>query len=256
MHTTTVMRAVDFQYWHVDAHGQRTQGDFASFCPQYHIQDRIGVVVPRLDTAVYQTGYALLACTTAFYEVLRQRTAAFFDYPHHFAFCDVNEDGVATHGQRLQLSLEALGSPWGALDVWPESNWIVASGSASGMLKKVFDWQINRLFWPEAFLPSPGEAAFPDYVRKIFSARLKTIYYYNTAHPTLEIHVTPPVEAMLQRSLSRLPEVPEGRTAMAADTMPVQDTTVPSVRHYRQVPVQAFLTAMQPCFADTAACGR
>lgn len=116
----------------------------------------------------------------------------------------------------------------------------------------MFDWQINRLFWPEAFLPRPGEAAFPDYIRKIFSARLKTVYYYNTAHPTLEIRVTPPVEAMLQRSMSRLPEVPDGITLVASDTVPVHDTTVPYLRRYRQVSVQDFLTAMQPCFADAA----
>jgi hypothetical protein len=252
MHTTKVLRAVDFQYWHTAPDGPRTPGDFAAFCPQYHAQDRVGVVVPGLDTGVYQTGYALLALTTAFYDVLRQGPTPFFDYPHHFAFLDVNADGVATHGQRVQLSLEALGSPWGALDVWPESNWIFAPGSVSGMLKKVFDWQINRLFWPENFLPGADEASFPDYVRQLLRARLKTVYYYNTAHPTLEIHVTQPVEDMLQRSRSRLPLVPDGTPQASWDTPPLPETTFPYLRGYRHVPVQEFLRTMQPCFAAAA----
>jgi hypothetical protein len=129
--------------------------------------------------------------TTAFYDVLRQQSPTFYDYPHHFAFLDVNDDGVSTAGRRVQLDLAAVGSPWGALDVWPESNWIVASGTVDGMLKKVFDWQINHLFWPEAFMPGPRAAALPDYVRKLLAARLKTVYYYNTACPTLELRVSP-----------------------------------------------------------------
>ena len=252
MHTTKVLRSVDFSYEHVASNGQHTPVDFAAFCPQYHVQDRIGVVVPRLDTGVYETGYALLALTTAFYDVLRQHTASFFDYPHHFAFLDVNEDGVATHGRRIPLALETLGGPWGALDVWPESNWILASGTVAGMLKKVFDWQINRLFWPEDFLPSPGAAAFPDYVRKILRSRLKTVYYYNTAHPTLGIRVTPSVEELLQRSIARLPEVPGETTPVASDMTSGRDTSFPYGRCYRQVPVQDFMTTMQPCFAEAA----
>jgi hypothetical protein len=222
------------------------------FCPQYHAQDRVGVVAPGLDTGVYHTGYALLALATAFYDVLRQGATPFFDYPHHFAFLDVDARGVATHGQRVALSLEALGGPWGALDVWPESNWIVAPGSVDGMLKKVFDWQINRLFWPEDFLPGAQATVFPDYVRKLLQTRLKTVYYYNTARPTVEIRVTQPVEEMLQRSRSRLPQVPDGTTSVVWDTPPVPATTFPYLRGYRQVPVEEFLRAMHSCFAAAA----
>ncbi|MGQ4809239.1 hypothetical protein NKDENANG_02654 [Candidatus Entotheonellaceae bacterium PAL068K] len=254
MHTSTVLRSGDFQYWLVDDQGPSTQVDFAAFCPHYHEQDRIGVVAPRLDTGVRHTGYALLALTTSFYDVLRQRTSDFFDYPHHFAFLDVDQAGVSMPGTRAQRDLEELGGPWSALDVWPDSNWILASGTVAGMLKKVFDWQINRLLWPEGFMPSPGAAAFPDYMRKILRTRLKTVYYYNTAQPTIEIRVTPAVAALLQRSLARLPQVP-GATRMATgspDTPRPQDANVSSVRRYRQVRVPDFLTAMQPCFVEAA----
>jgi hypothetical protein len=116
----------------------------------------------------------------------------------------------------------------------------------------VFDWQITRLFWPEGFLPGAAAAAFPDYVRKLLHTRLKTVYYYNTDRPSLEMCVTPPVEELLQRSRSRLPRVPDGTTAVAWDTPPMPATPFPYLRGYRHVPVQEFLTVMQPCFATAA----
>jgi hypothetical protein len=250
MHTTTVLCSRDFQYWQIASKDQQILGDFAACWPHYHHQDRIGVVAPCLATGICQTGYALLALTTAFYDVLRQRSPTFYDYPHHFAFLDVNDDGVSTAGRRVQLDLAAVGSPWGALDVWPESNWIVASGTVDGMLKKVFDWQINHLFWPEAFMPGPRAAAFPDYVRKLLAARLKTVYYYNTTCPTLELRVSPPVEAMRQRSIGRLPQVPDTIAVASWEATPSPDPRFPYRGRYRQVRVQDFLTAMQPCFAD------
>jgi hypothetical protein len=114
------------------------------------------------------------------------------------------------------------------------------------MLKKVFDWQINHLFWPEDSMPGPCAAAFPDYVRKLLEARLKTVYYYNTACPTLELRVSPPVEEMRQRSIGRLPQVPDTLSSTLWDATPSHDTRFPYLGRYRQVCVQDFLTAMQP----------
>lgn len=245
MHTTKVLRSVDFHYWQVEQDGL-VQVDFDTFCPHYHAQDRIGVVSPSLEAGVLHTGYALLALTTTFYDGLRARSTDFFDYPQHFAFLDVTEEGVYTQGRRLQLDLETLGGPWGALDVWPDSNWILASGSVGGMLKKVFDWQINRLFWPEDFMPSAHSASLPSYVRAILSARLKTVYYYNTRRPNLEIHVAPPVADMVQRGIARLPHVPGASMA----SLPLHhaalstDGDLPYIECYRQVNVQDFLTVM------------
>ncbi len=103
-------------------------------------------------------------------------------------------------------------------------------------------------------MPSSGEADFPDYMRKILKARLKTVYYYNTSHPTLELRVSQPVEALLQRSIARLPQAPNGFEAASEspDTAPSVDTDFPYMSGYRHVRVQDFLTAMQPCFADAA----
>jgi len=208
------------------------------------------VVSPYLEEGIRHVGSALLALTTAFYGVLRTRTADFFDYPHHFAFLDANQTGVRTRLGRLALEHAAMGAPWGGLDVWPDSNWIVSPGSASGMLKKVFDWQISRLFWPENFVVEPDEPRYPAYVRRLLSTRLKTVYYYNTTAPTLAIHATPQVEALVCKSLQRLPEALSTQYPMhpSPESAPATTDGFPYVAPYRQVGVVAFLEAMARCF--------
>ena len=62
------------------------------------------------------------------------------------------------------------------------------------MLKRVFDWQINRLFWPEDYLPDAEDMSLPTHVQRILRARLRTVYYYNTSQPNLAIHATQPVD--------------------------------------------------------------
>ena len=136
MHTTTVMRSVDFQYWHVDEHGQKTQGDFATFCPQYHIQDRMGWLCHVL-TRPYT-----------------RQAMHFSRSPRRFTTCCASARRPFSIIRTISLFAMSMrtvsprtgngsSSPWrhlaahgGALDVWPESSWILASGSASGMLKK------------------------------------------------------------------------------------------------------------------------
>lgn len=249
MHTSKVLCSTDFHYSPLPARAG-IRGDFSTFCPQYHPLDRVGVVSPYLEEGVRQTGYALLALTTAFYDVLRARSADFYDYPHHFAFLDASATGVQTHGGRLPLDHATMGAPWGGLDVWPDSNWIVVPGTVTGMLKKVFDWQISRLFWPEDFAADADASRLPAHVRALLSTRLKTVYYYNTAAPTMAIHVTQPVEDLVSRSLARLPNA----LGTALPPMPVQHGTDLAadgflyVARYRQVSVPDFLDAMATCF--------
>jgi hypothetical protein len=92
MHTSKVLCSRDFRYSPVPAQAG-IWADFSTFCPHYHPLDRIGVVSPYLEEGVRQTGYALLALTTAFYDMLRARSADFYDYPHHFAFLDASAQG-------------------------------------------------------------------------------------------------------------------------------------------------------------------
>jgi hypothetical protein len=248
MHTSRELSSTDFQYWSIEE-PIHCQVGLTAFCPDYQSSDRIGVVSPYLEDGILHTGYALLALTTAFYDRWRAQTDVFFDYPHHFAFLDVTTAGVATHDQRLLLPLEALGSPWGGLDVWPDSNWILTSGDPMGMLKKVFDWQISRLFWPHGFLPARTADSLPVHVWRLLRTRLQTVYYYNTPRPTHEIRTTPTVETIVQRSIARLPA--ESGTAVSARLRSNSSADVYSyTERYQHVSVDAFLTDMAFCFPE------
>jgi hypothetical protein len=221
------------------------QTDLSSFCPDYHVQDRIGIVSPNMDDGVLNTGHAILALTTAFYDVMRSRGEDFYDYPQHFALLGADAEGVHTRVGRLPADDEIIGTVWGGLDVWPESNWIPAPEIASGMLRKVFDLQINRLFWPEDMKAGQGEISFPSYVRKLLRARLKTVYYYKTAAPNMELRVSQVVEDSLQKSISRLPAV-EGSEMPQRVMQPAEDGLI-CVERYRQVSADDFL--QDPQFA-------
>jgi hypothetical protein len=252
MHTSKILQSTDFQYRSLQG-DVSIPADFATFCPDYHALDRVGVVSPCLEVGIRHVGYALLALTTAFYDVLRAEGNDFFDYPHHFAFLDANPAGVRTRLGRVALAQASMGAPWGGLDVWPDSNWIMAPESAAGMLKKVFDWQISRLFWPEDFVVGPEAQRFPVYVRRLLSTRLKSVYYYNTRTPSLAMHVTPQVEELVHKSLHRLPAEISAQYPLSAtpDNTASSPHAWPYVARYRRVSVAAFLDTMAGCFETT-----
>jgi hypothetical protein len=246
MHTSNVLSASDFQYWHVDA-DDVIRVDFDTFCPNYHEFDRIGVVSPFLEDGVLHTGCALLALTTAFYDVLRSRGTDFFDYPHHFALIGANDAGINTRGERLPIDDATIGASWGNLDVWPDSNWIPAPGTALGMVKKVFDLQINRLFWPHDFIKSRDEARLPAYVRDLLKARLKTVYYYNSTAPDWELHVTRQVEDIVRKSVERLPDFDSAAQGQTRPHRVVQTSAdnLFYIERYRLVSIDDFLRGFE-----------
>jgi hypothetical protein len=244
MHTSKLLSSSDFQFRRLDREGA-VGIDFDKFCPDYHELDRTGVVSPCLEDGVFDAGYAILAMTTAFYDVLRSRMDDFFEYPQHLAFLDMNDEGVNALRGRLRIDRGTIGKPWGNLDVWPESNWIATTGTVSGMLHKVYDLHINRLFWPEDFVPGPDEAILPAYVRrKMLKTRLTAVTYYSTSAPNVEVLVTQPVEDVVQASVDRLPEG-EGRFR---EVIEPSDGDCLYVERYRQVGVDEFLEAMACCF--------
>lgn len=254
MHTSHLLQSGDFQYWHRAQDGL-VQVDFDQCFPDYHSVDRMGVVSPHLEDGALYTSYALLAVTTTFYDSLRARGGAFFDYPYHFAFCDVTAEGVATRHGRLSLDADAFGAPWSGLDVWPESQWIRTAGSVESMLHHVFARHINCLFWPECFMPAAGAEPLPVYVKPLLAARLKTVYYYATAQPDVEIHVNATVENLVrEKSLARLPErVRDAVLApQAAASASPTESPFPYVERYRRVPVDTFLADMAPCMQSAA----
>jgi hypothetical protein len=241
MHTSTRLTAKDFQHWK-PAEGQRVQIDFHTFCPDYHERDRLAVVCPHLEDGVLHTAYALLALTTAFYDVLRGRGCEFFDYPSHFAFIAANSEGVSTHNGHQPMERDAIGGSWGNLDVWPETQWITTPGTATEMLEKIFSFQINRLFWPEGFKPEAGEIPLHKNARRFLKARLKAVYYYDTTVPNVEIHATQQVEDLVQASIDQLPP------SAVLERPPARADGLPYVEAHRQVEVDEFLEAVASSF--------
>lgn len=209
MHTSTRLAATDFHY------GQRTSAGtvpctFADFCPNYHELDRVGIVSPRLEDGVLLVGRTLLALTTAFYDCHRGRAGDFFDYPQHFAFVGATEAGVQTASAAATNTPE-LWAAWSWLDVWPNHKWITVPPTATGMLQTVFDFQINRLFWPRHLLPAGGEEPLPGYAYRMLRTRLKSVYYYAlaTEEPssvsTVEVRVSGAAQQLWQESTATLP---------------------------------------------------
>lgn len=212
MHTSTRLCADDFQFWRHDPTG-RQPADFATFCPDYHELDRIGVVSPTLEAGVHHTSYALLALTTAFYDRLRTHGPDFFDYPQHFAFVGAAAGYICTGQGPLPLDSPKLWDAWSWLDVWPANKWVPTPLTTTAMIQRVFDYQINRLFWPRGLQPGPEEPTLPPYVWQMLRTRLKTVYYYSAEQQVYtapqntasEIHLSTTGGALVQESVDRLP---------------------------------------------------
>ena len=121
------------------------------------------------------------------------------------------------------------------------------------MLKKVFDLHVNRLFWPQDFMPlrrqeedtENEDQPLPDYARRILRTRLKSVYYYNTSAPTVEISAAQPAVDIVQFSFERLPEAV--RQTLEKEAQPVHSMGYES---YRQVSVEDFIEDMEACFTD------
>lgn len=240
MHTSTRLCADDFQVWRHSPTGIE-QVDFATFCPGYHELDRVGVVSPTLEAGVYETSYALLALTTAFYDSLRTRGIDFFDYPQHFAFVGAEHDALRTGSGPLSLDTPKLWDAWSWLDVWPANKWIPTPLTATAMIQRVFDYQINRLFWPRSLRPSANEPALPTYVWQMLGTRLKTVYYYGAGQ---QVHTAPqniPIELRLSISAGELVQESIGRLPIAIQAINDQ--------RYQQcfaaVNVETFLATLQ-----------
>ena len=270
MHTSKALESSHFEYWRIEP-GTNICINFSVFCPDYHEQDRVAVVSPRLEDGILHTGYALLALTTAFYDVQRARSSDFFTYPQHFAVIAADPEGVATGAGPLDLDETSMGAAWSQLDVWPASNWITASGMPAEMLQVVFDFQINRLFWPQDFKAKQSVGLLPDYARKILKARLKSVCYYHTSSPTVEIWAAQAAADIIQGGIDRLPMVvrkalPQTQTLPKRASQDVDDCAIdrsppsdlglctdarPHRQSYRQVSVDDFLEDMGACFKNT-----
>ena len=251
MHTSSVISATDFQYWQCGANGP-ARVPFAAFCPDYDASDRTGFVSPCLEDGILHASHAILALTTAFYDAWRDRADDFFIYPQHFAVLDISSEGVNSGSGRLRLDRDRLGWPWGNLDVWPDSQWVSSDGRVSGALKEAFDLHINRLFWPESFVPGACENRLPEYAFKIMRTRLKEVFYYRSEAPNIEIRASSNANEVAAQSVWRLSQL-EG---LSADHLQIAVEEEESgtghcfVERYRRVDPVQFLEAMGACFEN------
>lgn len=238
MHTSTRLAAADFQYWRWTEEGS-IQCSFADFCPDYHELDRVGVVSPCLEDGVLFVGRTLLALTTAFYDSQRARFSDFFDYPQHFAFVNAIGEGVQTDSHGTAPNAAETWAAWSWLDVWPDNKWITAPATATDLLQRVFDFQINRLFWPRGLAPAPDEQGLPAYAYQILRTHLKSVYLYTTGTPvqeeptTFEVRVSPAANELWQESIGRLPN-PPSQSALSA------------VERFEPIDIDNFLSAVKP----------
>jgi len=235
MHTSSILKATDFRYRWSDS-GE--PADFGAFCPDYHENDRLAVVCTCLEDGVLHTGYGLLAVATAFYDVLRGRGGEFFDYPRHFAFVDVDEKGVSTRGERVNLDHAALAAPWSNLDVWPETQWVPVPSTADGMLREVYRYQVNRLLWPAGLVvDGECERPLPGYARRLLGSRLKSVYTYGGDSDNIELTISERAAEIVTKSLGHLPGWQE-------------DADLPRTVGYQRVVTDPFLTSMEGCFSN------
>lgn len=247
MHTSTRLQATDFQFWQ-GCQEQFAPVTFDAFCPNYHALDRVGVVSPCLEDGVLYTAGGLLALTTAFYDTQRARARDFFDYPQHFAFVGADDMAVYTQETTRSQTTPQLWNAWSWLDVWPDNKWHTAPPTATGMLKQIFDYQINRLFWPIDLKPAATENPLPGYVAKMLRTSLKTIYYYARANlamepragEIIEIQLNPTARLLVQESQDQLPAAP----TLAGKQL------APTHERYQRVDVDSFLAEMQACFVS------
>jgi hypothetical protein len=236
MHTSTLLTSADFAYGRGEA-GDDTPADFAALFPDYHELDRVGVVSPNLEDGVLFTGASLLALTTAFYDVQRAKGGEFFNYPQHFALIGGAGDRVWTRQGLVPRTEPLLGYTYGNLDVWPDTNWIVAPPTAAGMLQQVFALQINRLFWPESLVSDGSGPPLPDYARSLLRSRLKSVVLYGTTSPTTGIRALPRAMDVLTKSRNKLP----GN---------VPPCTLHDLDALHQIPTDEFLAMMTACFEE------
>lgn len=245
MHTSEAFTADDFQY-HCLTPGGSTQVDFNTFCPAYSQLDRVGVVCPHIEDGIFHSAYALLGITTAFYDIYRARGGEFFNYPQHFAIIAANPDGISTRGGHRPLERKAISALWGNLDVWPDSQWIMASTTATNMLECVFTSHISRLFWPEDYFPEESQEPLPTDMRDLLPARLKSVFYYNSKAPTIEIHASQKVEDIVQTSVDSVLQHIETPAKYAR---PQIEHELPYMESYRQVNTDEFLATVDRYFA-------
>lgn len=244
MHTSERITQADFAY----RRRQDSKSEVLSFSdayPDYHPQDRVGLVSPRLEDGVFGLAGAVLGLATGFYDCLRSKGGEFFNYPQHHVFIGGRAGRVHTRNGDRDLSIPEMGSAWGWLDVWPETNWHLCPATPVRMLEAVFRHQVNRVYWPVSFMPGDVHQPLSHYAYKLLRGRLKSVWYYGCEVGNLEVRASGAAADVIRESLERLPR------GGAKSYNEVDKAARPcNVNQFKAVEPQAFLEDMSICFTD------
>jgi hypothetical protein len=138
-----------------------------------------------------------------------------------------------------------MGSAWGWLDVWPETNWHLCPETPAGMLEAAFRLQVNRLFWPVSFMPGTADEPLSHYAYRLLRGRLKSVWYYDCEDGNLEVRASGPAADVIRESLGRLPR------ASTENQHDGETTSRPWFENrFKPVEPEAFLEDMSVCFTD------
>tara|TARA_Y100000588_G_scaffold334145_1_gene373444 strand:- start:293 stop:1051 length:759 start_codon:yes stop_codon:yes gene_type:complete len=246
MHTSTLIKTEDFEYFQRGHDGEPfVTCEFDACFPNYHDQDRVGVVSMPFENAPLYTGFALLACGNAFYDAHRARGGVFFDYPQHYFFYECDDEGLNTSVGRRHVAKDERGCV-GHLDVWPENKRVATPPGVLAMITMAFDYNINRLFWPYGYGLDKVDKKLPWYFRSMMRTRMKSVYYYNSPLPNMQIRGTASPEKLVWETIGQLSRVTDpppdrdGPGAIAHDT-----------EAYEQVSVDDFLDSIDSAFEPT-----
>tara|TARA_B100000029_G_scaffold482413_1_gene532387 strand:+ start:31547 stop:32350 length:804 start_codon:yes stop_codon:yes gene_type:complete len=242
LHTSTRIFQSDFTYRRVSGVDNLP---FEEVFPDYHPQDRVGLVSPRLENGLLGASVALLALTTGFYDNLRTKSKKFFDYPQHFMFVGGTGTSVFTEQSDFFPSVEECAKVWGWLDIWPETNWHVIQATPFRMLEAIYRQQINRIIWPSSFLLENVETQMPFYANDLLHSRLKSVWYYDSSQADIEICGSEVVMDVIRESLDVLP----GKNyAEKPKKEAILEKCI--INKFKTVKPDVFLKDMAVCFTD------
>lgn len=242
MHTSNRLCQDDFNYQSAGPTGTEKKY-FVDLFPDYHPQDRIGIISPYLEDGILNIPGILLGLTTAFYDYLRTGSNDFFNYPQHFAFIGGQNQEVNTGLGPMFLEKDQIGAAWGWLDVWPETNWIIHPAKSKGMLDQLYRYQINRVFWPATLKPETVQSKLPPLVNRFLRNRLKSVWYYNTDEVNVEVILSETASHIVQESIDRLPQ-----SLLHEKTGSYRKQPALVKNQFQVITPDDFLDAMCPCF--------
>lgn len=244
MHTSERIAQSDFVYRSLRESGPDVLS-FSDAYPDYHPQDRAGLVSPWLEDGVFGLAAAVLGLATGFYDCLRSKGGEYFDYPLHHVFIGGRGTRIHTRHGDLELSTHEAGGPWGWLDVWPDTNWHLCPATPEAMLEALFRHQANRVYWPASFMPGKVEKPLSHYARKLLSGRLKSVWYYDCKDADLEVRASGSAAEVIGESLDRLPRGGNGKdTGVRISSGPWMEN------RFKTVEPKAFLEDMSVCFTE------